>query len=202
MSFHSVSQWIAGLKDGDSLAVQNLWIRYSERLVRLAKKRLGNSPKRVADEDDIAQNVFHSLCRGAKAGRFTDVNRRDDLWWLLLGITRQKVADHVRKETAQKRGSSQVQTESKLNSNESQGFFLDQLLGDEPSPEFLAILNEQNERLLNLLRDDQLRRISIWRIEGYTVEEIADILGVSTRSIERKLRLIRNAWSKEVGNVE
>lgn len=201
MSYHSVSQWIAGLKDGDSLAVQNLWDRYFERLVRLAKKRLGNSPKRVADEDDIAQNVFHSLCRGAKAGRFTDINGRDDLWWLLLGITRQKVADHVRKETAQKRGPSQVQNESGLNANKSQGFFLDQLLGDEPSPEFLAILNEENERLLNLLRDDQLRRIAIWRIEGYTVEEIAVNLGISTRAIERKLRLIRTAWSKDLDYV-
>jgi RNA polymerase sigma factor (sigma-70 family) len=202
MSFHSVSQWIAGLKDGDALAVQNLWTRYFERLVRLAKKKLGNSPKRVADEDDIAQNVFHSLCRGAKAGRFSDVSRRDDLWWLLLGITRQKVADYVRKETAQKRGPSQVQTEGGLNPRESQPFMLDQLLGDEPSPEFLAILNEQNEHLLNLLRDDQLRRIAMWRIEGYTVEEIANLLAVSDRTIERKLRLIRNSWSKELGNVE
>jgi DNA-directed RNA polymerase specialized sigma24 family protein len=130
------------------------------------------------------------------------VSRRDDLWWLLLGITRQKVADYVRRETAQKRGSSQIQSESTLTPRENQPFLLDQLLGDEPSPEFLAILNEQNEYLLNLLRDDQLRRIAIWRIEGYTVEEIGMLLTVSARTVERKLRLIRSSWSKELGNVE
>jgi len=170
------------------------------RLVELARRRLKDAPKRVADEEDIAASVFHSLCRGAAAGRFQNVKNRDDLWWLLLAITKQKVVDHVRRETAQKRGAGRVQLESGLNGNadDSHGFALDRLVGDEPTPEFVLMLEEQHQRLLGLLRDDRLRQIAVFRIEGFTVPEIAEDLRVSTRSIERKLQLIRGVWSKEL----
>jgi RNA polymerase sigma factor (sigma-70 family) len=196
----SVSLWIARLKGGNADAAQRLWERYAMQLVELARRRLKDAPKRVADEEDVAQSVFHSLCRGAAAGRFENIKNRDDLWWLLLAITRQKVADHVRRETAQKRGAGRVQVESGVNSDssDSKGFALDRLIGEEPTPEFVIMLEEQHERLLSMLRDDGLRQIAVLRIEGFTVPEIAEDLQVSTRSIERKLALIRGVWSKEL----
>jgi DNA-directed RNA polymerase specialized sigma24 family protein len=185
---------------GNSDAAQRLWERYAMQLVELARRRLKDAPKRVADEDDIAASVFHSLCRGAAAGRFQNVKNRDDLWWLLLAITKQKVVDHVRRESAQKRGAGRVHLESGLNGNpdDSRGFALDHLVGDEPTPEFVVMLDEQHERLLGILRDDQLRQIAMFRIEGFTVPEIAEDFHVTTRTIERKLQLIRDAWSKEL----
>jgi RNA polymerase sigma factor (sigma-70 family) len=196
----SISHWIAELKDGDASAAERLWERYAMRLVELARRRLKDAPKQVADEEDVAASVFHSLCRGAAAGRFENVKNRDDLWWLLLAITKQKVVDHVRREMAQKRGGGRIQSESGLsrNSDDSHGFALDHLIGDEPTPEFALMLQEQHSRLLGLLRDDRLRQIAVFRIEGLTVPEIAADLGVSTRSVERKLQLIRGAWSKEL----
>jgi RNA polymerase sigma factor (sigma-70 family) len=196
----SVSQWIAHLKEGKADAAQRLWERYAMQLVDLARRRLNDAPKRIADEEDIAASVFHSLCRGAAAGRFQDVKNRDELWWLLLAITKQKVADHIRRETAQKRGGGRIQSETALSGqpDDSHGFTLDKLMSDEPSPEFIVELQEQNDRLLGLLRDDNLRHIALSRIEGFTVPEIASDLRVSTRSIERKLQLIRGMWSKEL----
>jgi DNA-directed RNA polymerase specialized sigma24 family protein len=195
----SVSQWIAHLKEGNADAAQRLWGRYAMQLVELARRRLGHAPKRVADEEDVAASVFHSLCRGAAAGRLQNVKNRDDLWWLLLAITKQKVVDHVRRETAQKRGSGRVQLESSFNGkpDDSNGFALDLLVGNEPTPEFVVMLEEQHQRLLGLLRDDQLRRVAVCRIEGFTVPEIAEDFHVTTRTIERKLQLIRDVWSKE-----
>lgn len=195
----SVSGWIAGLKANDAQAAQELWNRYAFRLVDIARQKLGNAPKGIADEEDIAQSVFRSVCRGAAAGRFHAVNSRDELWWLLLAITKQKVANHVRRETAQKRGTGRVRSECALRANVdgNMGFMLDHLVGEEPTPDFLAMLEEQNRRLLGLLRDDRLRQIAISRIEGYTVPEIAAELAISTRTVERKLRLIRNKWSKD-----
>src|ERR1700754_3450109 len=145
----SVSQWIAHLKEGNADAAQRLWERYAMRLVELSRRRLKDSPKRVADEEDIAASVFHSLCRGAAAGRFENVKNRDDLWWLLLAITKQKVVDHVRREGAQKRGGGRTQSEIGLNGqpDDSHGFTLDDLMSAEPSPEFIVELQEQNDRL-------------------------------------------------------
>ncbi len=49
----SVSQWIDGLKAGDAAAAAKLWRRYYRRLVGLARKKLGDRPRRVADEEDV-----------------------------------------------------------------------------------------------------------------------------------------------------
>jgi hypothetical protein len=72
-------------------------------LVNLAKNRIGEFPLAMTDEEDVALSVFGSICRGAAEGRFTDVTTRDELWWLLLRITKQKVVNHIRREPAVKR---------------------------------------------------------------------------------------------------
>lgn len=202
-STSSVTVWIANLKAGEANAAYLLWHRYADRLVDLARRKLGAAPKAAADEEDIAQSVFDSICRGAAAGRFDRLNNRDDLWWILLAVTRQKAVDHIRREAALKRGGGRVRSESGLHraATDAGPFTLDQLIGCEPTAELLAMLEEQHRRLLGLLRDDDLRKIAMLRIEGYTVAEIAAAHGISVRSIERKLRLIRHAWSHELANV-
>jgi RNA polymerase sigma factor (sigma-70 family) len=196
----SISEWIGRLKSGDADAAQKLWMRYAEELVKLARNKLGNAPKCVADEEDVAQSVFSSICRGAAAGRFAEVKSRDELWWLLLTITKQKVVDYIRRETAQKRGTGMVQSESRLAAHgEGRGQFgLDNLVGASPTPEFLVTLQDEYERLLALLRDERLREIAISRIEGYTVPEIGAKLGIGIRAVERKLQLIRTKWAGEM----
>ena len=77
-------------------------------------------------------------------------------------------------------------------------FGINQIAGEEPTPESLAQLNEEHRRLLDMLRDDTLRDIALSRMEGYSSEEIADRLGVSPRTVRRKLRVIRSRWSKEL----
>jgi RNA polymerase sigma factor (sigma-70 family) len=200
----SISRWIVGLKEGEAVAIQQLWDRYSARLTELAQQRLQGVSKRVADEDDIAQSVFHSLCRGAAAGRLEKVNGRDDLWWLLLSITRMKVIDHIRREMAEKRGAGRVIAETELqgDASQSQAFSLDDLIGHEPTPEFLAILEEEHRRLIELLPDERLKKIANARIEGYTNDEVAVDLKISRRSVERKLQLIRSRWEQEVSDAE
>jgi RNA polymerase sigma factor (sigma-70 family) len=195
---HSVSQWIANLKDGEAEAARRLWERYALRIVELAKLRLGGAPKRLADEEDVAVSVFHSVCRGAAAGRFQDIKNRDELWWLLLAITKQKVVDHVRRETAQKRGGRTKGGPGSEAKCARKNISLDELISDEPTPEFAVMLQEEHERLLKLLRDDSVRRVANFRIQGFTAAEIAHDLGVSERSIERKLKLIRESWSREL----
>ena len=47
------------------------------------------------------------------------------------------------------------------------------------------------------LRDETLRQVALWRLEGFTSEEIADHLQCSVRSVARKLELIRRTWLSE-----
>src|SRR5215208_4255112 len=107
----SISEWIDQLKAGEVEAAQKLWTRYSAELLRIAKQRLGKSPCGVADEEDLTLSVFDSIFRGAADGRFDQISTRDELWWLLLSITKRKAVDHIRREAAQKRHSNGSQTE-------------------------------------------------------------------------------------------
>ena len=44
---------------------------------------------------------------------------------------------------------------------------------------------EEYRRLLDRLNDTQLQAIALWKVEGYTNEEIATRLGVSFRIVRR-----------------
>jgi DNA-directed RNA polymerase specialized sigma24 family protein len=75
---------------------------------------------------------------------------------------------------------------------------LGQVLSREPDPAFAAQVAEEYRRLLAGLKGRELESVAVWRMEGYTVEEIAGRLGCVPRSVKRKLRLIRDIWEGEV----
>jgi len=194
---HSVTNWLAGLKAGDAEATGRLAARYWSSLESLARDQLKNSSRSVADEEDIVVSVLKSLCRRAAAGGFGDVSNREELWWLLLAITKRKVISEIRRQRAQKRGLTKL-TRNAIAPNDSWQFPLDYLVGEAPTPETLVSLHEQYDRLLGQLRDDTFRRIVVWRMEGYSSQEIAERLGIAKRSIERKLALVRKKWIQEI----
>jgi hypothetical protein len=68
---------------------------------------------------------------------------------------------------------------------------------NEASPAEAAILAEEAELRLSQLRED-LRRVALLKLEGHTNEAIALLAEMSckVRTIERKLRLIREMWSQ------
>jgi DNA-directed RNA polymerase specialized sigma24 family protein len=199
-SNHSVTRLIARLRAGDSDSARLLWERYFARMLGIAKKRLGGASRRVVDEEDVAISVFDTLCRGAAEGRFSQLADRNDLWRLLIAITQQKAVDQVRRQMRAKRGGGEVRGDSvfmKLPADGDsgvQGF--EAVLSSGPTPDLLVSMDEEYQRLLGLLRNDTLRQIAIWRMEGYSNDEIANRLQCTTRSVERKLKLIREKWSE------
>lgn len=196
----SIDELFIRLKSGEARAAQDLWDEYSVALVNLAKQRIGKFPLAMTDEEDVALSVFGSICRGAAEGRFTDVTTRDELWWLLLRITKQKAVNHIRRERAVKRRGKQ---RSQIpGAGGSSTFSVEDLVSRAPSPDFLLTLEEEYTRLMRSLRDDCLRTIVVLRIEGYLVKEIAERLSVGERTVERKLQLIRAKWTQElsIGN--
>lgn len=198
---HSVSLWIEKIKQGDQEAVGPLWSRYFERLVRVAGRKLGGASRRIADEEDVAVSVFQSLFRGAAEGRFQVLADRDDLWRLLVAIAGQKAVDQIRRQVSQKRGGGIVRGDSlfgEQNDDGPRGF--ERFLSSEPTPEFLAVIEEQEHRLFEKLRDDVQRQIARLRLEGYSHEEIAQKLQVSLRTVERKSNMIREIWGRELSH--
>jgi DNA-directed RNA polymerase specialized sigma24 family protein len=195
----SVSHWLEGLKEGDSQAAAPLWERYCDRLVRLARRKLGHAPRRVADEEDVALSAFNSLCLGARNGRFPALADRDSLWGLLVFITAQKAADHIAHESRKKRGGGKVRGHSALvdGDRDSGEEDFDRFFAAAPGPVTLNVWAEEYDRLLKRLGDDMLRTIAELRLQGYTVDEIAGRLGLARRTVHRKLHLIRSILHAE-----
>ena len=189
----SVTDWIGRLQAGDQAAARPLWERYFRRLVGLARRQLQGAPRGAADEEDVALSAFDSFCRAAVEGRFPRLADRDDLWRLLFALTLRKAHDLVRDQRRQKRGGSAPPGPPHPPEEANP----EQLLGREPTPEFAAQVAEECQRLLGRLGDAELRSVALWKMEGYTNEEIAQKLGRSDRTVERKLRLIRQAWEEE-----
>ncbi|MGF1581895.1 MAG: ECF-type sigma factor [Gemmataceae bacterium] len=187
----SVTHWIQLMPDGGQQAVQQLWEKYFKRLVGLVRAKLQNFPRQIADEEDLALSAFDSFCRGLEQGRFPQMADRTNLWSLLVTITARKVLNLKRDQQRLKRGGG----------NTSDGLDdaieLENVLGEEPSPDFAAEVAEECQRLLDLLGDEDLRRVTLWKMEGFTNKEIAQKLPCSPRTVERKLDLIRGIWEKK-----
>ena len=146
----------------------------------------------MADEEDVALSAFESFYRRAEQGRFPRLEDRDDLWQLLFVLTVRKAVNLVKYQGRKSRGGGRVQSLADLDVAGA-----DAILGAEPSPEMAAHLTEECQRLLARLPDESLRNVALWKMDGYTNQEIADKLGCVPHTVERKLRSIRNVWSDE-----
>lgn len=176
-----------------------IWQRYFRRLLGLARKKLASGPNRAADEEDVALSAFHSFCRGAVAGQFANLEDRNDLWQVLAMITTRKAIRQRQRERAKKRGGGNVRGESALGAGASPsdcGGILNATDGG-PTPEFIAMMDDEFETLLGRLPDDELRQVALARLEGFSNEEIAEQIGRHVRSVERKLQMIRRYWEFE-----
>jgi DNA-directed RNA polymerase specialized sigma24 family protein len=194
-----VTSWLRQLESRDEQAALQLWRRYYHEVVELARARLGAASRRVVDEEDVAQSVMRCLYEGAAIGQYIDVVNRRQLWQLLATITIRKVIDKQRLLNQQKRGSGMVRGDSALQrqAEDNCGSGFDRLSGDNPTPEVLAMAVEEYQRLMGRLDDDRLREIAQDKLDGYQNEEIAERLGLTCRSIERKLQRIRQVWAEE-----
>jgi RNA polymerase sigma factor (sigma-70 family) len=195
----SVSLWIERAKGGDEAAIQALWERYYEGLVRIADREFPRTAH--ADPEDFVLSTFQSFWQAARAGRFPVLMDREGLWRLLLVMSRRKAIDASRR-------AGRALPESDLfgacAGGDESG--LVQIVSREPTPEQAALVVEGYQRLLAVLaqgRDpveaQDLRAVAVLKMEGHTAEEIARKLGIAPRTVFRQLSLIRKKLERELG---
>ena len=182
----SVTHWIRDIRRGEQAAAQPLWEAYFRRLVHLARKRLCGARYPSADEEDVALSAFDSFCRGAERGRFPKLDDRTDLWKLLVIITARKVIDLHKREHTVGRPAAAAAVEVDL----------EEVVGTEPTPDFAAEVADECRHRLDLLGDDELRKLALLKMEGYTNVESAEWLGCARATVERRLQLIRHTWER------
>jgi RNA polymerase sigma factor (sigma-70 family) len=184
----SVTRLIRAAQHDRASAVGPLLAVYFDRLVQLARRRLQDLPGLANYDEDLALRSFYSVYRRLRdPERPLQLAGRDDLWRLLAVRTISRAVDLIRRHRP-----GEVPGE----------YSLEQLLTREPTPEEAAATADECRRLLDLLDEPELRQIALWKVEGYTNEEIAARLDCVPRTVERKVRRIRLLWQHELKDLE
>jgi RNA polymerase sigma factor (sigma-70 family) len=184
----SVTQLIRAAEQDRASAVGPLLAVYFDRLVQLARRRLQGVPGLGGYDEDVALRSFYSVYRRLRdPQRPLRLTGPDDLWRLLAARTISRAIDLIRRHRT-----GEVPGEDDL----------DQLLTREPTPEEAAATSDECRHLLDLLDEPGLRQIALWKVEGYTNEEIAARLDCVPRTVERKVRRIRLLWNHELQGLE
>jgi DNA-directed RNA polymerase specialized sigma24 family protein len=190
------------VKAGNGADIERVWRRYFQRLVRLAGARLPGHCRRAFDEEDVALSAFKSFCDRAGRGQFPQLSDRDDLWRLLATLTIRKAASVIRHQARRKRGGGRVLGESGAfpgeMTTESCGL-LAEIPSREPTPEDAARFADTVSHLIDRLEDPTLKTIALRKLEGQSAEQIGALLGTSSRTVDRKLRVIRAVWEESAG---
>lgn len=190
----SVTRIIRRMQGGDAEGADFLWARFYARLTYLARNRLGMQRKSLADEEDVALESLSELFRGLLEGKYAGLENRDSFWRLLVTVACRNVADEVNKENRQKRGGGQVFRETEFDGPDNVAFF-DNIASNAPSPDVQVMITERCAQLLESLDDGQLQAIAVMKTAGSSNKEVGDALGLSLRTVERKLSEIRDRWS-------
>jgi RNA polymerase sigma factor (sigma-70 family) len=178
----SDSSLLRRFQEGQSDASTELYLRYAQRLMAVAASQTSNDLAQRLDPEDIVQSVFRTFFRRAKLGQYS-VPEGEELWKLLLVIALNKARSIGAFHRAEKRNVKRT----------AGGETYDRALESEPGQDEAAF------SLLRMVVDDLLaslpeahRRMIEMRIEGHEVNEIAEAVQRSKRSVERELQDFRS----------
>lgn len=177
-------------REGDQGAAGEIFGRYAERLLALARSRLSAKLSRHIDPEDIVQSACRSFFVGARDGRYV-LKRSGDLWRLLVAITVHKLQHQIERRSAGKRALAREATQ-----DDDPNRTTAETLAREPTPAEAAALADMVENLLRPL-DPLERQIVTLRLDGYSLEEIAEQAARSERTVRRVLEQFKEGLLKE-----
>lgn len=171
-------------KAGSESAARELFDKYCERLMSLARRRIGQRMASRLDPEDVVQSAFRTFFVHARNDEFR-FQGGDDMLRLLVRITVNKALRQIAYHRAAKRDPHQEagQGTSSLDP------LADVIAGD-PTPAAEVALIEEFEiflRKLTPFERDVLER----KIAGHSSAEIAEQLGSYERKIRRVLERVR-----------
>src|SRR4051794_17671645 len=96
------SDLVRRLREGNDAAAREVFDRYVERLLGLAKRRIGARMNSRVDAEDVVQSVFRTFFSRMKNDQF-EIHAEDDLFKLLVRITVHKTLRQIAHHKAAKR---------------------------------------------------------------------------------------------------
>jgi RNA polymerase sigma-70 factor (ECF subfamily) len=179
---------LARLRGGEVDAATELYLRYADRLLRLARRQTAADLAARFDPEDVVQSVFRTFFRRFSAGAY-DVPEGSELWKLLLVISLNKLRKLGQHHRAAKRDARRTVG----------GEDVTQLLGNDETGA-VAHLRLTIQELLESFDATTCRIIEL-RMEGREVQEIADSINRSKRTVERVLQNFRRRMADDISDL-
>ena len=183
-----VSEWLAKLRDGDSEAQHHIYEKYARRIERVATRILDTLPLKEVASEDVAIKVLKSLFLRIEDGRLEAPQNRQHLWGLLRSMAKNKSHEVRRHELADKRSYKRVEL---VPQNDAEDRAQN---GIERVADKAAKALDETEKFADCLEtlNDELRQVALYRMAGYSNDEIAQFMNCGKRTVERRIHKLRS----------
>jgi RNA polymerase sigma-70 factor (ECF subfamily) len=185
MSDHSTDDrdLITRYKAGSQSAAGELFDRYCEKLMRLARRRIGQRMASRVDPEDVIQSAFRTFFVRVRNDEFT-FDGEDDLFKLLVRLTVNKALRQIAHHRAAKRDPHREAGQGTDSTDHLAG-----VMAHEQAPDVEVAVLDEFERFLGQFPEFE-RRVLELKLQGNTTMEIAESLGSYDRKIRRVLERI------------
>jgi RNA polymerase sigma-70 factor, ECF subfamily len=173
------------LRKGDAAAAAEVFRRFAQRLIGLARTHLDARIRQKVDAEDVMQSALKSFFVRHAGGAF-DLGSWDALWALLTVITLRKCGLRTEHFRAQRRDVGREV--APLPEDEAASW---QALAREPTPSEALMLAETVQQLLAGLEERE-RAIAELALQGYKAPEISARVGLAQRTVYRTLKRLEN----------
>ena len=180
------TELLAKWRAGDARAANELFSRYSLRLIALARRRLSAKVAQRVDAEDIVQSAYRCFCVAARDDRIV-LGRSGDLWRLLAAITLNKLCKQVDYHRA---GIRTVDRDQAFGGDSSLAALGAAAAANSPSPSEVIAVIEELEQVLKGLPPHHRQMVEM-RLQGYRIEEIAKAAELSERFVRRVLSEVK-----------
>lgn len=161
-------------------AAKDFCERYMAKLLALVERNLARRFSSRLDAEDLVQSIFGLWFSDIRAGKIA-ISTEDEIWKLLSVIALNKVRNKVKFHDAQRRSTARTVSD-------------DAMLTTVPEPSsedavaFMDMIQAASAQL-----EENARRTLELILDGKSVEDIARLLGRSTKSVSR--------YKKQIGKV-
>jgi RNA polymerase sigma-70 factor, ECF subfamily len=187
------------LRAGDADAERQVFHRFANRLIGLARLHLDSRVRQKVDPEDVLQSAYKSFFVRFAQGQF-DLGSWDNLWSLLTVLTVRKCN---RWTTHFRVGKRDVNAEVAPGPDDSGPNW--QALATDPTPQEGVLLAELVEQLLHELPPVNQPILSL-ALQGHSAAEISELLNRPERTVHRVLKTVRERLeqlqAEDAGNAE
>jgi RNA polymerase sigma-70 factor (ECF subfamily) len=183
----SFDDLMARLRQGQNDAAAQVFGRFANRLIALARSQLSPQIRQKVDPEDVLQSVFRCFFARNAEGQFGEFASWDNLWAMLVGLTLRKCGRRIEYFHAACRDvEREVSTPLPMDSRGSDWG----LSAPEPTPSEAAMLTETVEQLMNNLGGRHREIVSL-SLQGYPPAEISGEVGCTERTVYRVLEGVK-----------